>query len=329
MAARSRDPNLGSKILDYYRDGKYSTGEIAALLSVSQPTVYNHLRRHKLSTKGVLPRRYRGPKKVNFTETQKNLIVKLHNEGKYITDIQVELGSTIGPVRRVFRELGLESSNFKPVRLGERFGYVRVIAVAPPQKTYKGHLESRCVVECHCGVQKEVFSYNLRSGNTRTCGCKIHLTNRDTPYIRIFHGYLSGARMRGLSMELSLAQVKFIVSLPCFYCGEAPLNNLTGRKHGRSTQKTVLKYNGIDRVDSQQGYMTGNVLPACHMCNRAKSDSAISDFVSWLSRLGRCLAERQILDAAHGFGRELESMDSAPLFSQSDSYASDLKLCIP
>lgn len=43
--------------------------------------------------------------------------------------------------------------------------------------------------------------------------------------------------------------------------------------------------NGIDRVDSAQGYVLTNVVPCCKQCNRAKSDLSREEFLTWVERV--------------------------------------------
>ncbi len=107
-----------AEILRLYNTRQYSTSEIADQLGVSQPTVYNQLKRLRLGT-SELPRRYRAPYKAEFTEVEKQEIIQLHGEGKFVTEIAVALEKTIGPVRRAFRELALEASTQKRLAVGE------------------------------------------------------------------------------------------------------------------------------------------------------------------------------------------------------------------
>jgi hypothetical protein len=293
------------QLIEMYESKQFSTREMAATLGVTQRTIYNRLGPMNLDTTS-LPRRHHAPVKFEFSQAEKTKILNLHAEGKYFSEIAKALGRTIMPIRRICAELGLTTSNFKSVKVGDRFGYLRVVAHAPAQKIYKGHYESKCIVECHCGNQKEAFNSALRSGNTKTCGCKDHLLNPDTPYVRIFHGYLSGAESRGLELKLNLDQIKYLVHQRCFYCQTASSNRVEWRTQGRSNNKTSLKYMGIDRVNSAGHYVPGNVLPACKMCNRAKSNASLSEFVAWLNRLGSEMNEQEILNAAAQIGRILK-----------------------
>lgn len=50
------------------------------------------------------------------------------------------------------------------------------------------------------------------------------------------------------------------------------------------SQSSVPLVNGIDRADSNRGYIKENCLPCCETCNKAKRDLAIDDFYNWLKR---------------------------------------------
>lgn len=52
--------------------------------------------------------------------------------------------------------------------IGERFGYLTVIAQCPKN----GHHQSMWLCKCVCGAETIVDTASLRSGNTKSCGCK-------------------------------------------------------------------------------------------------------------------------------------------------------------
>lgn len=54
---------------------------------------------------------------------------------------------------------------------GKRFGRLKCIKIA--KKRFKGE-RIRWVCECSCGNSVEIFSENLLSGNTKSCGCLSH-----------------------------------------------------------------------------------------------------------------------------------------------------------
>jgi DNA-binding transcriptional ArsR family regulator len=287
-----------------YESGKFCTSEMAEKLEVSIPTVYNHLRRMGLKTT-TLPRRHRAAVKFEFSNSEKRQIIELAREGHKVVQIAVKIKRTLGPTRRIFRELGLTTTVFKALRAGERFGALTVIKAARSVKTYKGHFESRSHVACDCGKAKIVFNYVLRIGNTTSCGCRIHLKNPDRDWVRRRCDLENGARVRGLEMDLTMGQLKYLSALPCAYCSSPAMNKMKGRRGGRSTGETVLSYTGIDRVDSCKGYVCGNVIPCCHFCNRAKSNLSVETFSEWLAKLGSARTAQEIRELCSSIGSQL------------------------
>ena len=308
MPAKKWNPQRSRVLLRMYRSGRYSTGEMADKLRVSPPTVYDRLRRIGLSTHS-LPRRYRAALKFEFSKQETEKIIAWKKQGLYNTDVALKLGRTIGPINRIVRELSLPTSLCKPLLIGTRFGSLTVVEAAKPRRTYKGHFESRCKVKCDCGKQVVVFNYALRSGNTKTCGCRISRRNHDAVWVRVRSNVTIGARARGHgTMNLSLQQVKYLCTKPCFYCGVSSSNELKGRRGGRSTGKTVLKYTGIDQVAAGRGYSPGNVLPSCLICNRAKLNLTLKEFLRWLNLFGKSLTARAVHKAARMMGQELRRL---------------------
>lgn len=78
-----------------------------------------------------------------------------------------------------------------------------------------------------------------------------------------FNRYCSISRCKLLS-KFGMSYEEFIefVKRPCIYCG---FNN---------------GYVGIDRVDSSLGYVKGNMVPCCSVCNYMKLDHSVEDWLS-------------------------------------------------
>lgn len=86
--------------------------------------------------------------------------------------------------------------------------------------------------------------------------------------------YRRGAAKRGLAFALPEALFRDLLTDRCFYCGSDP-----------------APVNGIDRVDNAVGYVEGNVVTACKVCNRAKNAMGREAFEAYLRRAGRWLAQ--------------------------------------
>jgi len=81
-----------------------------------------------------------------------------------------------------------------------------------------------------------------------------------------FRTLKSMAKRRQIEVVLSLGQYEKVVSGSCFYCrGKLPEAG-----------------HGIDRVDSQKGYITENIVPCCKTCNLAKHVQSTEEFKQWI-----------------------------------------------
>jgi hypothetical protein len=97
--------------------------------------------------------------------------------------------------------------------------------------------------------------------------------------------YKHNAIRRGLKWELTGEEFDKLIVKPCIYCGSDLLGVFRKTENNSSKKERVLYYNGIDRVDNSRGYVSGNVVPCCKFCNRAKKDSTEAEFTAYLKRV--------------------------------------------
>lgn len=146
--------------------------------------------------------------------------------------------------------------------------------------------------ECDCGNKKNVISTNLLSGKVRSCGClaiekstqrllklprKIYEKGRGSANY-LWNRYRQTAKKRDLPFELSKNLFFIMTSSDCYYCGLPPSLKVKGLRNNGE-----FHFNGIDRKDSNIGYIADNCVPACHWCNQAKNDYSYEDFKKWIS----------------------------------------------
>lgn len=94
------------------------------------------------------------------------------------------------------------------------------------------------------------------------------------------------AKRKYKAFELTLEEFSDLVTKPCYYCGSEPTSDNVWNKSGkRKTISEEAKFNGIDRIDSNIGYIKDNCVPCCKICNRMKSDLTTTDFWSHINRL--------------------------------------------
>ncbi len=138
-------------------------------------------------------------------------------------------------------------------------------------KPFGSGLKGYWVCACVCGTIRAVLGKRLRSGDARSCGTCV--SPELIPTRLVLHSYRQDARKRGHVWTLSKADATLMMLLSCFHCGGRPKTPV--RRGG----KTFFR-NGLDRLNNKLGYVPGNVVPCCRICNADKSDRDLAEFRS-------------------------------------------------
>ena len=122
-----------------------------------------------------------------------------------------------------------------------------------------------------CNGIESIDTYDLITNKCSICSKKSKVINqlrnpRDKEKIKLYD-YKKSAKNRGLKFELSDEYFFDLVQLPCHYCGY---------------NESII---GIDRKDSNIGYIKNNVVPCCEMCNLMKNDKSYDDFIKICSHI--------------------------------------------
>lgn len=166
---------------------------------------------------------------------------------------------------------------------------------------YVGNRKWLC--RCDCGKYKEIDKSSLTCGKTKSCGClsseiasirgKKHgmkkaiaaaklvntkFSGEVAIYRDLYNQYKSKAKGRKIKFNLNFDTFRQLLSGNCFYCDKKP--NQKHNYHGR-----IILYNGIDRVDSSKGYEEGNVVSCCKVCNMAKSNMPLEEFIAHIEKI--------------------------------------------
>ena len=96
--------------------------------------------------------------------------------------------------------------------------------------------------------------------------------------------YRHSARRRGLDFDLTTSEVAGLCGGLCHYCASPP-------DRIKATPSETFKTHGIDRIDNEAPYVPTNCATACSICNYAKSDLTVEDFLAHV----RKIAARQAL----------------------------------
>lgn len=155
---------------------------------------------------------------------------------------------------------------------GHRFGKLTAVERGPDHIAKCGNKYTRWKCVCDCGSETLVKIHHLQNGHTQSCGCiqRAKLPDNRAWFNRLIDIVGRNAAKRGYAWELTELTVSGIVIQPCHYCGKEP-----------------TPFNGLDRVDNAQGYVAGNVVSCCRMCNVAKNNHTVEEFLTWIERVHR------------------------------------------
>lgn len=130
----------------------------------------------------------------------------------------------------------------------------------------------------------------------KSCGC-LSLDSRfrkilsdDKANLRVvINHYSSRAKKRGFVWNLTEDEATNLLLSPCHYCKVSP-NREVNYLHNTKSQIV----SGIDRKNNKFGYILENCVPCCKICNRAKLNSTLDEFLFWVKGLIKNFDEKNI-----------------------------------
>lgn len=84
--------------------------------------------------------------------------------------------------------------------------------------------------------------------------------------------YRRNAKKRSIEWDIDTKEFIKIIQMDCVYCGAKPSSSAQ-RWDGSQQSKDGsgdFVFNGADRVNNSKGYITGNVVACCKVCNYLK-----------------------------------------------------------
>lgn len=137
--------------------------------------------------------------------------------------------------------------------------------------------------KCDCGVSFITRANHLY--RRKSCGClgsANQFRTKSNPLdvlVKLkYTRYQYKAKKRSIIWDLSLNCFKELLYKNCFYCNAIPSMEATYRG-------LTHKFNGIDRIKSNEGYTTSNSVSCCWLCNRAKGNLSLDQFLNWVENL--------------------------------------------
>ena len=96
-------------------------------------------------------------------------------------------------------------------------------------------------------------------------------------------------RSRKLGFDYNLSKEDYInmTQEPCYYCNAIGTNTLPDRmnRSGKRVSSIIVRYNGIDRINNNKGYIYGNIITCCKFCNLARGSMTQKEFKDWIIKV--------------------------------------------
>lgn len=162
--------------------------------------------------------------------------------------------------------------------VGRKFGKLTVVKEIPPKKrSYRGRW---WLCRCDCGRSKEVVSYSLTCGGTKTCGCS-HFGESSSQWTgykcisgKFWSLLVESSKRREIPLEIDKKYAYNILKNQNFRC---TLSGIPIQIHQQSQENTA----SLDRIDSSKGYIKGNIQWTHKRINKMKLDDSDDKFIEW------------------------------------------------
>lgn len=145
--------------------------------------------------------------------------------------------------------------------------------------------------KCSCGNTTIVRNGNLNSKHTSSCGClktEGNITSKPghAGCQKLFQNYKNSAAKRHLEFNISRDEFIEVITKNCFYC-DSPPNRISSVKVNspEAELNSRFLFNGIDRLNSKLGYISGNCVACCYDCNVAKFENTPEEFYQMILKI--------------------------------------------
>jgi len=183
-------------------------------------------------------------------------------------------------------------ANIKNI-IGNKYGKLTVLELIDSNNKSK----TRYLCKCECGNLHETSGDSLRGGKSKSCGClkkayipKTFNKNRKQQIlIQLYKSTIEKrSKMKGWIDCIGFELFTKTSLTNCYYCNTEPISKICDRK--KNKDKTLISddfilVNGIDRINSNIGYIEGNIVPCCKHCNTAKNTMSDSEFREWIKKI--------------------------------------------
>lgn len=185
--------------------------------------------------------------------------------------------------------------------IGTRNGRLTVVRfVGTIKRQQKDRLRVIYLFECKCdcGTIKNVSGACINPKGTLSCGCLQRERAKEghekqkgvaRPHVQKPNGYSvlhtsyltyrNAAKKKNRVFELTEPEFEVITAKDCVYCGAKP------RLIKKKSEFTQRHLNGIDRLDSNKGYILENCVACCTTCNFMKFNFTLTEWFAQMVKI--------------------------------------------
>lgn len=177
--------------------------------------------------------------------------------------------------------------------VGNFFGGLEVVEIMPSVGSGNA-VKLRCI--CHyCNTETIKSGGSIKRRNS--CGCQQHesstwksigaknkpwqLQSGQSARNSLKYQYERGAKKRNLKFDLTEEDFDMLVTGDCVYCG----SQTPATQKGQGKTSGDFYYTGIDRVDSNEGYVKYNCVSCCWLCNNMKGKLDAETFMKHIQKI--------------------------------------------
>lgn len=175
--------------------------------------------------------------------------------------------------------------------LGKKYNRLTILSFAEGRKV-SGFERDFYLCRCDCGIEKIMSIDSIKGSKSKSCGCLRRentirsAIDRRLPmgvcaFNTVYAEYKACAKDREIEFGLDREEFRTLINSNCYYCNCCPENIQTTK----SDPKNIIKYSGIDRVNSDIGYYIGNCVPCCKFCNVAKLNYSQEYFLNKIKKI--------------------------------------------
>ena len=122
---------------------------------------------------------------------------------------------------------------------------------------------------CDCGNFTECLPQNVSKikNGIKSCGCLLKSKHHGKSWLhKMIYDYKKHAKKLNVKYTLTKDEFETLVNGHCYYCNESPKN-------------------GIDRINPNWGYVLGNCVSCCKICNYMKRNLTDMEFLQHVHKI--------------------------------------------